>query len=184
MAVGQREQHSDSDGNRVEGGAGKRYNFTMRMRVVLGLFLSVGLLVVPALASACDLSCSLQQLAPDCRAARPIPVRTETAAPMSPAPGLHHHHHSTQNAQSESAPKPVRDYSKGLSFCMHEPCSQSSASVSSASGMTPSHFVNAQWHGVETGYPPAPHLEAPHTQGESPQIHIATSDPPLLSLRI
>ncbi len=156
----------------------------MRMRAVLGLFLSVGLLVVPALASACDLSCSLEQLASDCRAAKPIPVRTETAAPMSPGPGLHHHHHGAQNAKSESAPKPVHDYSKGLSFCMHEPCSQTTTSASSASGASPSQFVSAQWHGVEAVFPPAPSIEVRHTQGESPQNQIATSDPPLLSLRI
>src|SRR5207245_9853534 len=99
-----------------------------------------------------------------------IPVRTETAAPMSPAPGLHHHHHSAHNAKSESAPKPVHDYSKGLSFCMHEPCSQTSAS--SALGTSPSHFVSAQWHGVETVFPPAPYIEARNNQVESLQMHI------------
>ena len=154
----------------------------MRMRAILGPLLSVGLLVVPALASACDLSCALEQLASDCRAARPIPVRTETAAPMSPGPGLHHHHHSAQNAKSESVPKAAHDFSKGLSFCMHEPCSQTS--VSSASGTGTAHFVSAQWHGVESVFPPAPYIEVRHTQGESPQLQIATSDPPLLSLRI
>src|SRR5713226_7161636 len=154
----------------------------MRMRAVLGLFLSVGLLVVPALASACDLSCALQQLASDCREAKPIPVRTETAAPMSPGPALHHHHHSAHNANSEPAPKPVHDYSKGLSFCMHEPCSQTSAT--SELGASPSHFVSAHWHGVETVIPLAPYIEVRHTQGESPQIQIATSDPPRVRLRI
>jgi hypothetical protein len=161
---------------------GKRYNFGMRMRVVLGLLLSMGLLVVPALASACDLSCSLQQLASDCPAAKPVPVRTEPAAPISPAPGSPHHHHSEQNAKPESAPTPAHGYSKGLSLCMHEPCSQTSAS--SAVGTSPSHFVSAQWHGAEIVIPFFPYIEARHTQGESPQIQIAASDPPLLSLRI
>jgi hypothetical protein len=168
----------------LKGARGKRYNFSMRMRAILGLLLSVGLLVVPALASACDLSCSLQQLASDCREAGSIPLRTETAAPMSPGPELHHHHHSAHNAKSESAPKPVHDYSKGLSFCMHEPCSQTSASASSASRTSAPQFVSAQWHSVETVFPLAPYIEARHTQGESPQIQIVTSDPPLLSLRI
>jgi hypothetical protein len=163
---------------------GKGYNYGMRVRAVLGFLLSMGLLVVPALASACDLSCSLQQIASECRAVNPLPVRTETPAPMSPRPGLHHHHHSADNAKSESAPNPVHDYSKGLSFCLHEPCSQTSASASSASRMSPSQFVSAQWHGVETVFPPAPYIEAPHSQGESPQIQITASDPPLLSLRI
>jgi hypothetical protein len=156
----------------------------MRMRAASALFLSMGLLVVPALATACDLSCSLQQLASDCRAANPIPVQAETAAPMSPGPGLHHNHHSAHNAKSESAPKPAHDFSKGLSFCMHEPCSQTSTSASSVSGTSAAHFVTAQWHGVETVFPAAPYIEVRHTQGESPQIQIATSDPPLLSLRI
>src|ERR1700730_14394427 len=72
----------------------------MRMRAELGFLLSVALLLVPALASACDLSCSLQQLASDCHAAKPTPVQTETAPPISPAPGMHQHEHIARTVKS------------------------------------------------------------------------------------
>ena len=134
-------------------------------------FLSVVMILAPLSASACDLSCWLQQTAPDCHSAVQV-TQASQAMDMSAeggmsSPGLQHEaaadckvstttHHS-MTVQTNVIREPVevnrdetnsnsgRNHSKTLSRCAHETCSQASASASppSASGNQPAYLQHS-----------------------------------------
>lgn len=98
----------------------------MRFKGSLALVLTISLLAMSSLASACDLSCSFQRILPACQSAT-AQTQDQQNEVMPGMDMSHQSHQDVAEAQSNSQAGTV--FLNDVS-CSHEKCSQSSVSVS------------------------------------------------------
>ena len=148
----------------------------MRFKGLSAAVLTISLLVMSSLASACDLSCSLQRLHSGCQSGT---VQTEDQQNEVMPAGMdmsQNNHTDLAEAQSDSHAAPS-DVS-----CTHEKCSRTSVSLS-ATGADHSQFKS---HAVpvDTIQLPVNLLRASYTRSETSPRKLTAISPLSIHLRI